>query len=207
MNSPFPNRRHLLAGVLVTSLAPSTAASARLDRNAAAEQFVLTEGQKALTISSNRALSNAARSAAFGQLIDQLADFQRISGFVLGRYARQVTPVQRQRFNAAFRGYARKLFQSYLAGFRGNQLRVTGSFVRGPTDTVVNTVVSGDAEAGPLPVAWRIVGTPGSFRAVDVQARGVWLAITLQQDFVSTIDTAGGDVNVLITRLESGGGL
>ncbi|HQT52523.1 MAG TPA: ABC transporter substrate-binding protein, partial [Phenylobacterium sp.] len=31
---------------------------------------------------------------------------------------------------------------------------------------------------------------------------GVWLAITQQQDFVSTIDNAGGDISVLIAQLQ-----
>jgi phospholipid transport system substrate-binding protein len=35
-----------------------------------------------------------------------------------------------------------------------------------------------------------------------VQFRGVWLAITQQQDFVSTIDNAGGDAEPLIRQLQ-----
>ena len=37
---------------------------------------------------------------------------------------------------------------------------------------------------------------------VDVQFKGVWLAITQQQDFVSTIDNAGGNIDVLISQLQ-----
>ena len=81
-------------------------------------------------------------------MIDQLADFQRITGFVLGKYARVATPAQRRQFNSVFRVYAQNLFQSHLAGFKGNRLQVTGSVVRGPGDVVVNTIVSGDPSAG-----------------------------------------------------------
>lgn len=196
------NRRGAMAALAAGLFAPAIA-QARVTRDAVAEQFVQAEGQKALTVVTNKALAPTARDAAFRQMIDQLADFQRISGFVLGRYARVATPAQRQRFNAVFKGYAQRLFQTHLAAFKGNQLKVTGSVVRGPGDTVVNTVVSGDPRSGPLPVAWRILGGPGTYRAVDVQTRGVWLAITLQQDFVSTIDNAGGNVDALITRLEA----
>lgn len=197
--SPF-DRRHAALGLLVAALTPA-AAFARA-RDLQAEQFVQTEGQKALSVVANRALTAPARDAAFRQMIDQLADFQRITGFVLGKYARVATPEQRRQFNSVFRIYAQNLFQSHLAGFKGDRLQVTGSVVRGPGDVVVNTIVSGDASAGPLPVAWRVLGGPGAYKAVDVQTRGVWLAITLQQDFVSTIDNAGGDVAVLITRLQ-----
>lgn len=197
------NRRGMIAALAASGLILPTFALARAARNTAAEQFVQTEGQKALSIVSDRRLTLAAREAAFRQMIDQLADFQRISGFVLGKYARGITPAQRQRFNGAFKEYAQRLFQTSLAGFKGNKLQITGSVVRSPGDTVVNTVVSGDPRSGPMSVAWRVLGAPGAFKAVDVQARGVWLAITLQQDFVSTIDNAGGDVEVLIARLEA----
>jgi len=40
---------------------------------------------------------------------------------------------------------------------------------------------------------------------VDVQVSGVWLAITQQQDFVSTIDNAGGKIDVLIAQLAQDG--
>lgn len=204
MTSSILSRRHA-AGTLAAAVFLPTLARARVARNAAAEQFVQDEGQKALSVVSDRNLSPSARDAAFRDMIDQLADFQRISGFVLGKYARVASPAQRQRFNTVFKGYARRLFQTHLTGFKGSRLQVTGSVVRGPTDTVVNTLVTGDPKAGPLPVAWRILGAPGTFRAVDVQTRGVWLAITLQQDFVSTIDNAGGNVDALISRLEADG--
>lgn len=194
------DRRHAALTLLAATLTPAVAFARARDPQA--EQFVQTEGQKALSVVANRTLAGPARDAAFRQMIDQLADFQRITGFVLGKYARVATPAQRQQFNSVFRVYAQNLFQSHLAGFKGNRLQVTGSVVRGPGDVVVNTTVSGDPNAGPLPVAWRVLGGPGTYRAVDVQTRGVWLAITLQQDFVSTIDNAGGDVTVLITRLQ-----
>ncbi|MBI5939067.1 MAG: ABC transporter substrate-binding protein [Caulobacterales bacterium] len=200
MTWPLPDRRHAALGLLAAALTPAVAFARARDPQA--EQFVQTEGQKALSVVANRAVPASARDAAFRQMIDQLADFQRITGFVLGKYARVATPAQRQQFNSVFRVYAQNLFQSHLAGFKGNHLQVTGSVVRGPGDVVVNTTVSGDPSAGPLPVAWRVLGGPGSYKAVDVQTRGVWLAITLQQDFVSTIDNAGGDVTVLITRLQ-----
>lgn len=200
MTRPLLDRRHAALTLLAATLTPAVAFARARDPQA--EQFVQTEGQKALSVVANRALAAPARDAAFRQMIDQLADFQRITGFVLGKYARVATPAQRQQFNSVFRVYAQNLFQSHLAGFRGNRLQVTGSVVRGPGDVVVNTTVSGDPNAGPLPVAWRVLGGPGTYRAVDVQTRGVWLAITLQQDFVSTIDNAGGDVTVLITRLQ-----
>jgi len=51
-------------------------------------------------------------------------------------------------------------------------------------------------------VSWRVIAEGGGWRVVDVQVDGVWLAITQQQDFVSTIDNAGGNIQVLIDQLK-----
>jgi phospholipid transport system substrate-binding protein len=50
-------------------------------------------------------------------------------------------------------------------------------------------------------VNWRVLRGSAGWRVVDVQVAGVWLAITEQQDFVSTLDNHGGDINVLISQL------
>lgn len=205
MTLTHPSRRALMMALGLLPLVPARSL-AKADRDLAAEAFVQSEGQRALSVINNRALSASARASGFRQIVDQIADFRKISSFVLGKYARVLTPAQRQRFEAAFKTYAQKLFQTQMASFKGDQLKVTGSAVRAPGDTVVTTVVSGDRSQGPLTVSWRVLGTPAAFKVVDVQTKGVWLAITLQQDFVSTIDNAGGSVEALIERLEGGNG-
>ncbi len=121
---------------------------------------------------------------------------------MLGKYARTITPDQRQRFSAAFRIYAEGVYQNRIDDYHGETLKVTGSTVRKPGDVIVNTVISGGEVGQPLPVSWRVMGGGASWKVVDVQFKGVWLAITQQQDFVSTIDNAGGNVDVLITQLQ-----
>ena len=172
----------------------------RAARDAQAELFVQTEGQKMLTVLGDRGLKKADKEAAFRRMLDQVVDYPRVTGFVLGKYARIITPAQRQQFNGVFRTYLQSLYQSHLADFRGNVLKVTGSMVRAPGDTLVNSVVTGGG--APLPVSWRVMGPAGALKVVDVQARGVWLAITLQQDFVSTLDSTRGDIDILIARLQ-----
>jgi phospholipid transport system substrate-binding protein len=51
-----------------------------------------------------------------------------------------------------------------------------------------------------------VLNDGSGWKVVDVQVSGVWLAITQQQDFVSTIDNNGGKVDVLIAQLIKDGG-
>lgn len=174
-------------------------------RDAGAEAFVQAKAQRVISVLANKSMSEAQKKQVFRQAVDELADVPRITNFVLGKYARMITPEQRARFTPVFRTYAENVYQSRIDDYRGEQLKVTGSIVRKPGDVIVNTVVSGGQLGQPVPVSWRVLGGGANWKVVDVQFKGIWLAITQQQDFVSTIDNAGGNIDVLTNQLQKGG--
>ncbi|PIB94450.1 phospholipid-binding protein MlaC [Caulobacter sp. FWC2] len=174
-------------------------------RDAGAEAFVQTKAQRVITVLANKGMSDAQKTQVFHQAVDELADVPRITNFVLGKYARTITPEQRARFTPVFRTYVESVYQSRIDDYRGEQLKVVGSVVNKPGDVTVKTVISGGQITQPLPVSWRVLGGGQTWKVVDVQFKGIWLAITQQQDFVSTIDNAGGNIDVLINQLQKGG--
>lgn len=188
----------LFAIAALGAAAPSLAQSAR---EPAAEQFVQSGAQKVIAVLADHSLSDAQKQATFHRAIDELADVPKITNFVLGKYARAITPAQRAQFAPAFRAYAEGVYRNRLNDYHGETLRVTGSTVRKPGDVIVNTQVTGGQLSEPVLVSWRVLGAGGAWKVVDVQFKGIWLAITQQQDFVSTIDNAHGDIDVLIAQL------
>ncbi|ENZ82793.1 MULTISPECIES: ABC transporter substrate-binding protein [Caulobacter] len=174
-------------------------------RDPGAEAFVQTKAQKVIATLANKSLSDAQKKQIFHQAIDELADVPKITNFVLGKYARTITPDQRARFTPVFRAYAENVYQSRIDDYHGEQLKVTGSVVRKPGDVIVNSTVGGGQLSQPVAVSWRVLGGGQNWKVVDVQFKGIWLAITQQQDFVSTIDNAGGNIDVLINQLQKGG--
>ena len=192
----------LAAGPLLalSPLLPVASAAAQAERDAGAEQFVQTQAQRALGILAQS--SDEAKIRAFRGFIDQVADVPAITRFVLGKYARTITPAQHQRFAAAFRDYASYIYESRLDDYHGQTLKVTGSTVRKPGDVIVASVVVGGPQKDPVPVRWRVIHGAAGWKVDDVEVNGVWLAITEQQDFVSTIDNAHGDIGVLTAQLE-----
>jgi phospholipid transport system substrate-binding protein len=183
------------------TLAPREA-HAQASRDAQAEQFVGVQAQRIVSILDDHTTSPADRTRAFRAVVDQIADVPRITTFVLGKYARSITPAQMQRFAPVFRAYEQSVYETQLSNFNGKTVKVTGSVVRKPGDVVVNTIIGGPGYKQPLAVSWRVLGGGGSWKVVDVQAGGVWLAITQQQDFVSTIDNNGGNIDALIAQLQ-----
>jgi phospholipid transport system substrate-binding protein len=186
-----------LAGATLT---PAVAV-AQPARDAQAEAFVATQSQRALGILNNRSLSQAQKAQQFRGFVDQVADVPRVTNFVLGKYSRTITPAQRQQFASVFREYASNVYESRLDEYKGERFRVTGSQVRKPGDVVVISQVSGGQLREPQTVRWRVIRGSAGWRVVDVEVLGVWLAITQQQDFVATIDNAGGNIDVLINQL------
>ena len=206
-------RRAILLGLAaapgVLGLAASANAQSAATRGARspdAEKFVEAQVQRVLSLLADRGLTAGQRDAAFRRAIGEIADIPRITTFVLGKYGRTITPAQRAQFTAAFRAYAENVYQARLAEFRGVSVRTTGSVARRVDDVVVSSVIQSAAGGPPTAASWRLLASGGAWKIVDVQIKGVWLAITQQQDFVSTIDNAGGDINVLITQLQRGVG-
>ena len=185
----------------LNALAP-TAALAQAPRDAGAEQFVQAQAQRVISVLSDKGQSNADKIRLFRGIVDEIADVPRITSFVLGKYARSITPAQQARFSKVFREFAQNVYESRLGDFHGETVKVTGSVVRKPGDVVVNTTISGGKLSQPVQASWRVLGGGSSWKVVDVQVSGIWLAITQQQDFVSTIDNAGGNIDVLIAQLE-----
>jgi phospholipid transport system substrate-binding protein len=177
-------------------------AHAQASRDAQAEQFVAVQAQRIVSILDDHTTSPGDRTRAFRAVVDQIADVPRITTFVLGKYARTITPAQMQRFAPVFRAYEQSVYETQLSNFNGKTVKVTGSVVRKPGDVIVNTIIGGPGYKQPLAVSWRVLGGGGSWKVVDVQASGVWLAITQQQDFVSTIDNNGGNIDALISQLQ-----
>jgi phospholipid transport system substrate-binding protein len=154
-----------------------------------------------VSILASRSLSLAQKQAEFRGFVDEVVDVPRISTFVLGRYARGLKPAQRTQFQQLFREYASNLYEARLGDYRGERVQVTGSIGRSPTDVVVNSVISGGGLRQPETVRWRLARSGQSWRVVDIEVRGVWLAVVQQQDYVSTLDAARGDINVLMNQL------
>ncbi|HTI67496.1 MAG TPA: ABC transporter substrate-binding protein [Caulobacteraceae bacterium] len=205
----FPGFR---AGLCALALATPGAATvvlghpavAQAARDAGAEAFVQAQAARVLQVLNDRAMPREAKRRTFEALVDQIADVPRVTDFVLGKYNRSITPAQKQQFTALFRRFATNVYESRLGDYGGEAVKVTGSTVRAPGDVIVATKASGGALKQPTDLNWRVLkGADGRWRAVDMQVQGVWLAITQQQDFVSSIDNAKGDVGVLIAQLRA----
>ncbi|MGJ3231393.1 MAG: MlaC/ttg2D family ABC transporter substrate-binding protein [Oceanicaulis sp.] len=177
-----------------------------------AEAFIADNAQE--VISTLQALDAGERQIDsvredFRERVQSLADVDRITNFVLGRYRRTADEAQLTEFRDTFREYAFSVYENELTNYAGQTLEVTRSVTRRPGDYIVETVVSGGPDGQEYDVNWRVLeNDAGDLQVVDVQVMGIWLAQTQRDQITSVIGNARGDVSaateLLRSKLQSG---
>lgn len=177
-----------------------------------AEAFV--ESNARSVIETLQALQDGERDLAevraeFRDRIDQLADVERITNFVLGRYRRTASEEDLDAFRETFREYAISVYETELTNYAGQTLTVTGSVTRSPGDYVVRSEVTGGPDGRTYDVNWRVLESDGELQVLDAQVFGVWLAQTQREQILSIIGDNRGQVSAateaLNARLETSG--
>ena len=190
----------LLAGLLAcTTLLPAYAADA-----SQAEDFVETQAQGVITVLQDMRAGEremAEVKADFRDRINELADVDRITNFVLGRYRRGAEPATLETFQTVFREFAINVYESELTNYSGQTLDVTGSVTRDENDWVVRSQVSGGPDGEVYEVNWRVQERDGTLKVLDAQVAGVWLAQTQREQITSVIGNAGGNIQAAIDTL------
>jgi ABC-type transporter MlaC component len=142
-------------------------------------------------------------------LVDKYVDMPRVSMFVLGQYARQITDAQKANYFPLFQRYSRLVYQEALDEYSGERLEVVNSVDRTERDIIVNTRVvgtkPGDKYANVV-VHWRVYrAADGSMAIFDAGVDQVWLAVEQQSQFKSVIANNGGGaqgIDALIADLK-----
>ena len=178
------------------------AVSAPAFANEAAEEFVGTRANEALTVLNDASMSLAEKKESFRVLVEEVADVPRITRFVLGRYARNVDASEMAEFSEVFRRYAIGIYEARLGDYAGETLTVTGSTDRRPGDVIVHTEIAGGSQEDELPVNWRVLtNDAGEAKVVDVEVYGVWLAINQREEIVGIIQGSNGRVSAATEAL------
>ena len=200
----FISRRAAFAAALFGALT-FFAAPARADE--ASEGFMRAILKEANPVF--EAKTKQERFDGIAELVDKYVDMKRVSMFVLGQYARQMTDEQKDVYLPLFKKYATQVYQTTLEDYSGQRLEVTGSVDRSPRDSIVNTRVIGQKPGDPyadVVVHWRVYkDKDGAMAIVDAGADQVWLAIEQQAEFKSVIANNGGGakgLDALIAELK-----
>ncbi|MGR6035091.1 MAG: MlaC/ttg2D family ABC transporter substrate-binding protein [Candidatus Nitrosoglobus sp.] len=127
-------------------------------------------------------------------------DFWRMAQLALGRYWRQATAEQRQRFADEFRALLVRTYSIALLRYSHDRLHYLP--VYGPAEAN-NTVVQLEAlqaNGGPsVPISLRLYNKNGAWKVFDVEIDGVSLVTNYRANFAGEVRSGG--LNQLIEKL------
>lgn len=182
----------LVLGVVFGAAAPRSAVA----QDQGATAFIQNLGTRGL-----QALSapEPQRVAIFRQIFQTDFDLPEISRFVLGQYARGLTPQQQQEFMGLFREYIAQAYSARLAPYAGAPFRVTGARPYGGETVVTSQVIRPGGQ--PTEIDWHVIDSGGRYLVIDGIVGGVSMKVTLRDEFAAIIQRNGGHPEALLTVL------
>ena len=165
------------------------------------ETFIRTNVEQVLAILSNPALDEQEKAQQFQKKIEQVADLDAITHYVLGRWSKTADAASLARFASAFRDYAISVYQDDLDRFGNEILAVHSTVERKPGDRIVLTTLSEGGFKRPEDVKWRVLTIHGAPRVVDIQVHGVWLTLHQRSDITSVIARNHGNIDAATKML------
>lgn len=161
-----------------------------------AEQFTQGLIDKGLAILRD---GGSARSSQFHQFALENLDVRKTALFALGSYKRNASEADVDAFVNAFRDYITAVYEVRLDEQKDKSLKVVNSLENKPGDVTVNSETTGGRE--PVKIAFRLMGSSGNYKVVDVQVAGIWISIEQHDQFASMLSKNNGDVKALTAHL------
>src|SRR5262245_52843532 len=135
---------------LVASLAAAPRDAAAQDASA----FITNLGEQGLQVL-GPSVPAAQRSARFRQLLESDFDLPEIARFVLGPYARTMSPAAQQQFLPLFRDYLVRAYTAKLGPYGGAPFHVVGARPNGGETVVASRVTRNGGN--PLQIEWHVI--------------------------------------------------
>jgi len=186
------NRRALLlagAAMLAAASAPAEAASGP-------EDYVHKLGTEVLAVAKGGTRGDKALQRRFASLLNRYINMQGVANFALGMQRANLPAGDKGMFYDLVSNYAAALFVWYVDDFQGSDLTITGSSDQGKFTTVDSRIVGSGEQ-----LRWRVSGSGGSYRIVDLNVKGVWLSIAMKKMFEDTLNASKGDFKPLYAKL------
>jgi phospholipid transport system substrate-binding protein len=166
-----------------------------------AEQYMQGLIDRGFGILQDKSGGEAARKARFHDFVVENIDTEKTGLFALGQYRRNANPADLGPYAIAFREYVTAVYEARLSERREQSLKVTGSVDNKPGDVTVNAQANDPNATDPVKIAFRLNGTSGAYKVVDVQAAGVWLSIEQRDAFATFLSKNNGDIKALTADL------
>ena len=197
----MPNRRTFLvltAASLLTAVGRLVRPALAQSVDGPASTFVKNIGDRLVAVV-NGPESDREKRAKLTAIIDGAVDVDGVARFCLGRFWRNASAEQQQRYTELFHQVLVNNITAKLGEYRGVRF-VMGRAQQRDDNTVVSTVVERPNNP-PTNVDWIIGNDASNPKIIDVIAEGTSLRLTQRQDYASYLSRNNNNIDALINAM------
>ena len=130
-------------------------------------------------------------------------DIRGIGFYTLGKFRKNLSDEQKQKYSELFREYFLKSFSSRLAEYSNPKIDVQSQEKLSDTYTIVSSILVATSERPEVKIQWRVyTKDPDKPLIRDLIIEGLSLARTQKEEFSSIIQSNDGDIQALFSSLK-----
>lgn len=139
----------------------------------------------------------------FKGIVTKYIAFKSIARWVLGRKTwKKASEEQRQQYFELYGNLMVATYAHRFQGYSGEALKVTKARVIDANQALVESQITREGADKPLVINWRVRGSDGKYRIIDIMVEGLSMAQTQRSEFKSFMRSNGGDIEALLANLD-----
>jgi ABC-type transport system involved in resistance to organic solvents, auxiliary component len=130
-------------------------------------------------------------------------DIRGIGFYTLGKFRKNLSDEEKQKYSELFKEYFLKSFSSRLAEYSNPKIDVQSQEKLSDTYTIVSSILVATSERPEVKIQWRVyTKDPDKPLIRDLIIEGLSLARTQKEEFSSIIQSNDGDIQALFSSLK-----
>jgi len=136
-------------------------------------------------------------------IADKNVDIKGIGFYTLGKYRKDLSENQKNKYSKLFKQYFLKSFSSRLVEYSNPKITVVSQEVLNEKYTIVNSILDATNDRPEIKINWRVyTKNPSSPLIRDLIIEGLSLARTQKEEFTSIISSNENNIEALFKTLE-----
>ena len=148
-------------------------------------------------------ISKSEKIEKLKQVAIDTVDIKGIGFYTLGKYRKELSDAQKEKYNELFKNYFLKSFSSRLAEYTNPKIDVQSQEKLNENYTIVSSVLVATDTRPEVKIQWRIyTKNPDKPMIRDLIIEGLSLARTQKEEFGSIIQSNDGNIESLFSSLK-----
>ena len=148
-------------------------------------------------------LSDGEKITQLNDIAENNVDIKGIGFYTLGKFRKNISSEDQDRYADLFRKYFLKSFSSRLVTYTDPKINVISEKVVNEKYTIVNSILVATEKRPEVKIDWRVyTKNPDKPLIRDLIVEGLSLARTQKEEFKSVIQNNNNDINALFKTLE-----